>query len=69
MTGHKPGDRLDKSTQLERTYGDVEPTNTDIERLCDAWAEVGKAILCRRQQRNDEEKRTEAPHCGVHPRF
>ena len=44
-------ERLDLSAQPERKYADAEPTDADIERLCEIWAEVGRAILRRRKQR------------------
>ena len=44
------GERLEKFTRLELRSTDVGPTNADIERLCDAWAEVGRTILFRMKQ-------------------
>ena len=41
--------RLDTRSSLERRYPDAGPTNAEIERLCDVWAEVGRAILRRRK--------------------
>lgn len=36
-----------------------EPSQADIEHLCNVWAEVGRAILTRRQQTNGEEELTD----------
>jgi hypothetical protein len=43
--------RLDMSAQPERKYPDADPSDADIKRLCDAWTEVGRAILLRRNQK------------------
>ncbi len=42
--------KLDLPVQVERVYADAQP-NPDpeiVERFCQAWAEVGRAILARR---------------------
>ena len=46
-------DRLDKFDSMERKYFlDVESTDAEIELLSKVFAEVGRAILLRRQQAN-----------------
>lgn len=49
---------LDKLPTIERKYGvdaGIETTQQDIEHLCKVWAEVGRAIISRRQQANEQE--------------
>ncbi len=53
-----PPEGLDKSPQAERKCvpdAGNDPAQADIERLCRLWAEVGRAILTRRQQTNEQE--------------
>ena len=49
---HSPPQPLDKESQIERKYvpdAGAAPAQADIQRLCSIWAEVGRAILLRRQ--------------------
>ena len=44
--------RLDKLSLIERKYGmdaGFEATQNDFEHLCKVWAEVGRAVLMRRE--------------------
>ena len=54
----KPTNPLDKLPPIERKYGadaGFETTQQDIEHLCKVWAEVGRSILSRRQQADEQE--------------
>jgi hypothetical protein len=46
---------LDSSVELVRIYGDAcsDPAQSDVQRLCYIWAEVGRAILARRKQSSE----------------
>ncbi len=57
----RPRQGLDKSPQAERKCvpdAGTDPAQGDIEHLCRVWAEVGRAILTRRQQINEQEDLT-----------
>ena len=57
----RPRQRLDKSPQAEHKWvpdAGTDPAQGDIEHLCRVWAEVGRAILTRRQQINEQEDLT-----------
>ena len=48
----KPTYSLDKSPPLERKYGvdaEIQPTQQEVDHLCNVWAEVRCAILMRRR--------------------
>ena len=48
----KPTYSLDKSPPLERKYSvdaEIQPTQQEVDHLCNVWAEVGRAILMRRR--------------------
>jgi hypothetical protein len=50
---------LDKAPRKERKYlhdAGTAPAPADIQRLCRIWAEVGRAILLRRQPAGEEDK-------------
>lgn len=52
---------LDNDGNYERQYADAgsDPTQADIEYLCQEWAEVAKSIWARSKQKNESNKEKE----------
>ena len=54
----EPTNPLAKQAQVERKYSldaGIEPTQQDVAHLCKVWADVGRAILARRQEADEQE--------------